>query len=218
VRREGHPETDILLERVAQGDAEALSLLFDKYARLVFSIGLRVLHCEPDAEELVQEVFLQLWSGRAKSCLATDRYSGHERLIRFTYHRAFDRRGALRTRSLLHYPKNSKDAPAKKAKEKNSDLIKYGISRNDGEILLLHEELERLLEQLKPTSREVIELHFYQGYELRDIAESKGWKIVDVRNRFYRALRFMREAMTTVAEALETEEPEEEYGTVLDKA
>src|SRR5215472_15057465 len=55
-------EADELLLRVQRRDREALETLFDRYCRLVFSIGKRVLRSPTEAEDLVQEVFLFLWS------------------------------------------------------------------------------------------------------------------------------------------------------------
>jgi RNA polymerase sigma-70 factor (ECF subfamily) len=50
-----------LLEAVARQDQSAMATLFDKYSRLVYSIALRVLR-EPDlAEDVMQEVLLQVW-------------------------------------------------------------------------------------------------------------------------------------------------------------
>jgi RNA polymerase sigma-70 factor (ECF subfamily) len=50
-----------LLEAVARQDQSAMATLFDRYSRLVYSIALRVLR-EPDlAEDVMQEVLLQVW-------------------------------------------------------------------------------------------------------------------------------------------------------------
>ena len=50
-----------LIERVSAGDREAFGRLYDRYAPLVFAFALRVLDRRPEAEDLLQEVFLQAW-------------------------------------------------------------------------------------------------------------------------------------------------------------
>jgi RNA polymerase sigma factor (sigma-70 family) len=50
-----------LVGRVAEGDAQALETLYDRYNRVVYSFAIRILGDTSSAEELTQEVFLRLW-------------------------------------------------------------------------------------------------------------------------------------------------------------
>lgn len=50
-----------LLQRIANGDREAFTQLYDRYAALVFTFATRLLHVRSDAEDLLQEVFRQVW-------------------------------------------------------------------------------------------------------------------------------------------------------------
>jgi len=59
---EGNEPTDAsLMERVLQRDSQALETLYDRYARPVYSLVLRISQQPASAEEIVQDVFLQLW-------------------------------------------------------------------------------------------------------------------------------------------------------------
>jgi RNA polymerase sigma-70 factor, ECF subfamily len=51
-----------LLRQIAQKDEEALSALYDRYSGLVFSAAKRILHRTGEAEEILQDVFFQVWS------------------------------------------------------------------------------------------------------------------------------------------------------------
>jgi RNA polymerase sigma-70 factor (ECF subfamily) len=54
--------TDSLIERIANGDRQAVAACIDRYSGLVWSLARRFIANEADAEEAVQEVFLELWS------------------------------------------------------------------------------------------------------------------------------------------------------------
>ena len=49
---------EAVIRRLQEGDKEALSLLFDRYSRLIMSVALRILRDLSEAEEVLQEVFL----------------------------------------------------------------------------------------------------------------------------------------------------------------
>lgn len=61
------PADDLaLLGRMAQGDASALSVLYERYSRPVYARAFATVESRPDAEELMQDVFLLLWKKRRK--------------------------------------------------------------------------------------------------------------------------------------------------------
>src|ERR1700742_5318886 len=57
------PATDdaILLQRVRQGDQRAMAEVFDRYGRAVYSVALRILKDTGHAEDVMQEIFFQIW-------------------------------------------------------------------------------------------------------------------------------------------------------------
>ncbi len=61
--RAQHPTADdaYLLSLVQSGDEQAMATLFDRYSRIVYSVALRVLSDPALAEDILQEVFMQLW-------------------------------------------------------------------------------------------------------------------------------------------------------------
>lgn len=55
-----------LLSKIAEGDEYAFCGLFDHYRKYVFSFGRKLTHSEEAAEEIVQDVFLKIWTGRER--------------------------------------------------------------------------------------------------------------------------------------------------------
>lgn len=65
MERPGHgasaEEDGILLERIRRGDEAAMAVVFDRYSRVVYSVSLRVLRDTAAAEDVLQEIFMQVW-------------------------------------------------------------------------------------------------------------------------------------------------------------
>src|SRR5271168_1909046 len=54
-------EDAAILGRVEQGDQEAMAALFDRYSGIVYSVALRVLRDTGQAEDVMQDIFIQIW-------------------------------------------------------------------------------------------------------------------------------------------------------------
>ena len=54
-------DDSVLLERVRRGDEAAMAALYDRYSRIVYSVALRVLRDVAAAEDVLQEIFMQVW-------------------------------------------------------------------------------------------------------------------------------------------------------------
>jgi len=181
-------EADELLVRVQSRDAEALSELFDRYCRLVFSIGHRVLRSSAEAEDLVQDVFLFLWS--RSNLFVPGKRSGHEWIIRVIYHRAFDRRRYLITRLSYNYGgqgQSARDTNQEASADRASRLVSN--EGNLGEVLYWHSHLEAAFNELSDAQQKTLRLFFYEGYTLAEISRELNEPLVNVRNHYYRGLR-----------------------------
>src|SRR5262245_2899401 len=57
----GPADDDVLIDQIRQGRTEALGVLFDRYYRLVFTVASRVLGNDTEAEDVIQEVFIEIY-------------------------------------------------------------------------------------------------------------------------------------------------------------
>ena len=174
---------EAVIARVQSGDKEALGLLFDRYSRLVLSVGLRILHDLSEAEELVQDVFLYVFN----KCAGFNPQKSYFRswLVQIAYCRAFDKREYLINRRFYDY--------------RNIDEILDSVRSNVClESSLERAELRRLLDdafaELTERQRTTLDLFFFQGYSLREISSQMDETLVTIRHHYYRGLEKLRSA------------------------
>ncbi len=167
-----------LLSQVGLGSRDALGLLFRRHARAVFHVAWRILRDESEADDLRQEVFLYL-SERSQNFDA-EKGSGVSWIIQVTYHRAIDRRRYLDFRQ--HYSSEEFDE-----QRMPTAAVEPSPEALDGRAIRDH-----LREQLTADQQQTLELHFFEGYSLREIAERNGQTVGNVRHHYYRALERLR--------------------------
>jgi RNA polymerase sigma-70 factor, ECF subfamily len=167
-----------LLAQVSLGSKDALGLLFRRHHRAVFNVAWRILRDTSEAEDLRQEVFLFLF--QKAMLFNASKGAGASWIIQVTYHRAIDRRRHLDFRQ--HY-----DIQELNEERFYSSAGQPSIGQLDGKAAL-----EQLREHLSPEQRQTLELHFFEGYTLREISEKNGQTLGNVRNHFYRGLERLR--------------------------
>ena len=167
-----------LMGAVGLGSKEALGLLFRRYRRAVLSVVNRILRDASEAEDLCQDVFLLLFQKANR--FDASKGSASSWIIQIAYHRAINRRQYLAHRQ--HY--NTQELDEEKVGGGHQSPLIDEITARD----LLH----RLREQLSEQQTESLELHFFEGYSLREIAEKTGQTLGNVRHHYYRGLERLR--------------------------
>jgi RNA polymerase sigma-70 factor (ECF subfamily) len=176
-RTQNSSDEDLLVQ-VGNGSKEALSLLFQRHARAVHNVARRILRDDSEAEDLVQELFLFVFQ-KAQTFDAT-KSSASSWIIQMAYHRAIDRRRYLGFRH--HYS----------AEELHEDRMignrgQISINELEGRNLL-----NKLRKELSAEQQRTLELHFFEGYSFREIAEKTGQTFGNVRNHYYRGIERLR--------------------------
>ena len=175
------PGDEALLVLLQSGDMDALGLLFHRYSRLLLGIARRVLQDNDEAEDLVQDVFLFLfYKGKTY-----DPAKGLARswLMQVTYHRAYDRRRYLNTRSFYDRTGGG---------EQPNPSLPPSSGDNPEEFLAWQSCLRPAFEELSDDQRKTLMLHFYEGYTIREISERLGQPFGNVQHHLYRGIDRLR--------------------------
>jgi RNA polymerase sigma-70 factor (ECF subfamily) len=177
---------EILFSRLQAGDQEALGRLFERYARVVRSIGTRILRDVAEADDLVQDLFLFV----QRKCAIFDGSKGSAGswIVHMAYQRAIERRRYLATR---HFYKHEDIL------SRASDVVGNPTVENDysAEAVFGRNGLEKVLDALSADQRETLRLHFFEGYTMAEISTKLGQPLGNVRHHFYRGLDRLRKQM-----------------------
>lgn len=174
-----------LLRQIGIGDRDALTMLFERYARLTRSVAVRILKDTAEAEDLVQDlfVFIQRKCGIFDSSKSTAR----SWIVQMAYHRSIDRRRYLKSRQFYAQPIQSSSAQVVGKPTTESDYSAEAVFGRNG--------LEKIVNALSVDQRETLRLHFFEGYTLLEISRKLGQPLGNVRHHYYRALDKLREEM-----------------------
>ncbi len=178
------PSDEILLVQLDKGDKEALAILFRRYARMVRAVAYRILRDLSEADDLLQEVFLFIF--RKSALFDATRGSARSWIVQVTYHRAIDRRRYLASRHFYTSIEIDADVHLHKFQ------VEIAFYEQSMEGMLGKEMLRRIHESLSDDQRQIIQLYFFEGYTLEEIASKLGQALGNVRNHYYRGLERMR--------------------------
>jgi RNA polymerase sigma-70 factor (ECF subfamily) len=180
------PQDEVLLLRLANGDQEALGLLFQRYARVVHGIAARILRDASEADDLVQDLFLFIQ--RKCAIFDSSKSSAGSWIVQMTYQRAIERRRYLVTRHFYRHEDVQSGA---------SHVVGNATVENDysAEAVFGRNGLEKVLGSLSEDQRETLRLHFFEGYTLAEIGAKLGQPLGNVRHHYYRGLGSLRKQM-----------------------
>ena len=187
-RPQAPPEVsdESLLLQISTGDKEALAVLFRRYARLVWSVGRRILRNNEEADDLLQDVFLLIH--RKAAMFDSSKGTARSLIVHMTYQRAISRLTYLNARH-CHAP-----SEAQKSAEKIA-APSAGLYDESFEAYFGKEALRKALEEMSLDQRETLRLYFYEGYTFREIAVQLGQSAGNVKHHYYRGLNKLRRHM-----------------------
>ena len=171
------------LARIARGDQTAFAELYDRHARLVYSLALRVLQDAADAEDIVQEVFAQVWAQAGRYDASRGAVAAW--MLTLTRSRAIDRLRAKRARPEAATQANAAESVIDSAAAQDLELLSAEqVTR-----------LQRALKELPDAQRTALELAYYEGLTHVEVAARLSEPLGTVKTRIRQAVMKLREAL-----------------------
>ena len=179
---ESAPTDVLLVARYAKGDERALAELYDLFGRAAYALALRIVRDASQAEDVVQEAFLDLWRSAARFDPSRSRPASY--LLTFVHRRAVDlvRREQAR-------PQRGGDVDDIADRAGKDDIAASLVAGEQGE------SVRRALAGLPAPQREVLELAYFNGLSQSEIAERLGEPLGTVKSRTHVALSRLRELL-----------------------
>lgn len=181
-----------LVAAMAAGDSgRALNEFYARYGSMVLALLIRMLGSQAEAEEILQEVFVELW----KRAPQYDRTRGSVVgwVVTVARSRALD---ALRARSRRHGDRQSEYT--------EGQLLVTQGGRPDVLVSSTrwHQALRQAFQRLNPEQRAVLELSYFQGMSHGQIAETLGLPVGTVKSRILAGMRTMRTMLPVIHRAM----------------
>jgi RNA polymerase sigma-70 factor (ECF subfamily) len=170
-----------ILERIAGGDTAAVAECLDRYGDLVWSLARRYLRNPTDAEDAVQDIFIDIWG----SCARYDRNIASE--VAFI--------STIARRRLIDRIRHAGRRPGMDSlDDEESPVAEPGVpatAEDDTEVGIV----ERVLAEMEPEHQKVLAMSLYEGYSHSEIAERLDLPLGTVKTRVRRGLIHIREQL-----------------------
>jgi RNA polymerase sigma-70 factor (ECF subfamily) len=182
MRRAVDSEDEALVRRMANGDDQALGVLYDRWHGVVHGVVARMLRQAEDVEDVVEETFWQAW--RQASRFDRSRGAVQTWLLTIARSRALDRVRALRRRREEPLEGDDGQLVVQQAAEGDPGL--------DAEASERRRIVGAALSGLPAEQREALELGYFGGLSQTEIAERTGQPLGTVKTRMRLALQKLR--------------------------
>lgn len=175
-----------LIQQVANRDREAFSQLYDHFSSPVFTLATRMLKVRSDAEDLLQEVFVQVW--RQAANYSEDRGSPMAWIINIARSRAIDK-----IRSIRRMEKSfvlTEDP----ARAESTENVESSAAESEAKLAM-----NSALANLPEAQRKVLELAYFDGLTQTEIAERLAEPLGTIKTRMRSGIQRLREIVGTRA-------------------
>ena len=174
-----------LLERIQRRDEQGVAKLYDRYAALLYTLAFRIVATQEESEDVVQEVFLQVWN-KANSYIK-ERGTVYSWITTLTRNKAIDRVRSKRYKQ--------------KSKETTLDAVDNTLatqSSNPHQAVVLKEYQEIVTaakKKLSSIEAKILELSYYGGYSQTEIAELLKMPLGTVKTKMRQGIIKMRQSV-----------------------
>src|SRR5262245_61277628 len=169
-----------LIQSIQKRDRQAFDLFYDRYAQIIFSLCVRILRDTGEAEDVLQEIFVQIWR-------EAERFDAERASVKtwlFTI---------ARSRSLVRYQslKTVRQRFEFDVAEEHHQISSNEELQNTS---VMQQYVANAMQQLSKEQREVLELCYYRGLTQEEISNLLGEPLGTIKSRIRAALMKLRSA------------------------
>jgi RNA polymerase sigma-70 factor (ECF subfamily) len=174
-----------LLRRIVARDETAVAELYDRHSRMVYSVILRILRSPSDAEDVLQEVFVRVWT---RGETYDDRLGSPAAwLVRIARNRAIDRFRSKRARGEADSPPDTQPHEVPASRDANPEAATHDAATADA--------VRTALATLPDAQRLLIEAAFFEGYTHQELAGKFDVPLGTVKTRIRSGMMALRERL-----------------------
>jgi RNA polymerase sigma-70 factor (ECF subfamily) len=173
-----------LIQQIAKQDRDAFSQLYDRFSTLVFTLAMRMLRARSDAEDLLQEVFVQVW--RQAQNYSAERGSPEAWIINIARSRAFDKLRSIRKMGRSFVPAGDP------LREELGENVESSVVRSD-----VRMATNSALANLSEVQRTLMEMAYLDGLTQTEIAKRLAEPLNTVKTRMRSGIQRLRESISS---------------------
>lgn len=177
-----------LMQRIQNHDEEALAILYRRHKPLLRTIAARVVNNDADVDDLIQEIFVEIWNRAGSYEEAKGKALGW--IVTLARRRAIDR--VRRKQAYARAEERLRESAAGEADATHPATDSEAMNGDTAEIF------RRILDTLPAAQREAIQLAYYAGLSQRDIARRTGIPLGTIKTRLELAVRKLRAGILAV--------------------
>jgi RNA polymerase sigma-70 factor (ECF subfamily) len=189
----GAPGDVDLMLGIQRGDADALSQLYDRYNGIIKALALRIIHNDTEADDLLQEVFMEIWNQAKNFSAAKGKPLGW--MVTLTRRRAIDalRKKQAYARAEERLQAQPEQQPLAWVQNSTAEDIRFGDTRA---------LMAKVISSLPEAQQQVIDLAFFQGMSQREIAANTNIPLGTVKTRLELGLKKIYDSLKELKDEL----------------
>lgn len=171
-------------QKMIEGDKEALEALYDKYEKLLYSFVIKLSSDQSLSEEVVQEVFIKLWTKKAKYDETKGKFSSW--IITITRYTAFD---LMRVKKRDNVSLEEETDLPEQQNETTEDIVEWKEKNSI---------IRKAVQELSEEQRKMVELFYFEGLSQSKIADKCNLPLGTVKGRLRLSLKHLKKHISSV--------------------
>ena len=189
----GAPSDLDLMLRIQKEDAEALSLLYDRYSGIIKALILRVIHNDAEADDLLQEIFMEIWNQAKNFSAQKGKPLGW--MVTLARRRAID--GLRKKQAYARAEERLQGETEQQPDAWVQNTTETEIAMGDRRVLI-----RRVIDSLPPPQQQAVELAFFRGMSQREIAANTNTPLGTVKTRLELGLKKIYDGLKDLKDEL----------------